>query len=255
MYLDSEIKLEKKLVELKKNFGLSAIKAEFEAEGSSIDDISRLRNITNRNKIKLFVKIGGAEALNDIYTCVELGIDGIIAPMIETSFALIKFKESIINLKLKRLPYLSINIETKSAIKNIDQILKISHNFLNNITIGRSDLVKSYFDKNINQNSDMITNEILYLIKKIKKEKLKITVGGGIDNETIKKFNKIKKISLIDNLETRKVILPSKIMLNKRGALNNALLFEEQYILYKKEIKELRLSKSLNRIENLRSRK
>lgn len=255
MYLNSEIKLEKKLVELKKNFGLSAIKAEFEAEGSSIDDISRLRNITSRNKIKLFVKIGGAEALSDIYTCIELGVDGIIAPMIETSFALIKFKESIINLKLKKLPYLSINIETKSAIKNINQILKSSHNFLNNITIGRSDLAKSYFDKNINQNSNMITNEILYLIKKIKKEKLKITVGGGIDNETIKKFNKIKKISLIDKLETRKVILPSKIMLNKRDALNNALLFEEQYILYKKEIKDLRLSKSLNRIENLRSRK
>ena len=255
MYHHSEIELEKVLVNLKKNFNLIAIKSEFEAEGSSVDDISRLRNITSRNNIQLFVKIGGAEAVNDIFTCIELGVDGIIAPMIESRFALTKFKESIINLKLKKLPYLSINIETENAIKNINEILKSSENFLDNITIGRSDLAKSYYDKSVKQNSSLITNKILYLIKKIKKINLSITVGGGIDQETINKFRKIKKINLIDKLETRKIILPTDIMLKNKKALGNSLLFEEKYILYKKGINDFRLNKDIIRIQNLKTRK
>lgn len=255
MYHHSEIELEKVLVNLKKNFNLKAIKSEFEAEGSSVDDISRLRNITSRNNIQLFVKIGGPEAVNDIYTCIELGVDGIIAPMIESRFALTKFKESIINLKLKKLPYLSINIETENAVKNINEILKSSENFLDNITIGRSDLAQSYFDKSVKQNSSVITNKILYLIKKIKKINLSITVGGGIDQETINKFRKIKKINLIDKLETRKIILPTDIMLKNKKALGNSLLFEEKYILYKKGINDFRLNKDIIRIQNLKTRK
>ena len=100
-YLKSDLELEKKLHILKRRFKLIGLKAEFEAEGSTVSDIHFLRRLTKNCNTKLFVKIGGVEAINDIYNCIEIGVDGIIAPMVETKFALYKFKESIMKLDIK----------------------------------------------------------------------------------------------------------------------------------------------------------
>ena len=64
MYLYSFKSLEKNINILKKRFSLVGIKAEFEAEGSDVFDIARLRIITKSNNTKLHVKIGGVEAKN-----------------------------------------------------------------------------------------------------------------------------------------------------------------------------------------------
>ena len=88
MSLYSNFKLYKSLKLLKQNYRLAGIKAEFEAEGSSVNDIARLKILTNKIGTKLKVKIGGVEAVNDIYNCISLNVDGIIAPMVETEFGL-----------------------------------------------------------------------------------------------------------------------------------------------------------------------
>ena len=105
MYLKSEKLLVNQLEYLKKKFKLQGIKAEFEAEGSSVDDLSRLRRITNSIDTKLFIKIGGVEAVNDLYSCIELGVNGIIAPMVETKFGVKKFIDIFKKLKLKKNPH------------------------------------------------------------------------------------------------------------------------------------------------------
>ena len=56
------------------------LKAEFETEVSSFEDVWFLRAITHKTKTKLFVKIGGVEILSDIYKCIEICVDGIMAP-------------------------------------------------------------------------------------------------------------------------------------------------------------------------------
>ena len=69
-------KLEQKLVDqlklLKEEFSLQAVKAEFEAEGSSLRDVARLRHVTDKINIPLYLKIGGVEALRDIKDSLEL---------------------------------------------------------------------------------------------------------------------------------------------------------------------------------------
>jgi len=254
MRLHSEKILEESLKILKKANNLVGIKSEFEAEGSSIEDIARLKILASKINSRLFVKIGGVEARNDIYQCVALGVDGIIAPMVETKFALFKFLESIDKLKLKKNPELTINIETKSGYQNINDIIKSSLGKISNITIGRSDLSSSYFNEKINQNSLFITKIILDISKKIKKYPLKLTVGGGINQKTIKEYQKFKISNYVDKLETRKVILPSKNML-KKDALERCINFETNYILNKKEINDLKLKSEMERISNLKTRK
>jgi hypothetical protein len=65
---DLEQKLSDQLVLLKKEFSLCAVKAEFEAEGSSFRDLLRLRRLTAQQNIPLYLKIGGVEALRDLKT-------------------------------------------------------------------------------------------------------------------------------------------------------------------------------------------
>ena len=192
MHLNTFKSLEKNIKILKNSFKLLGIKAEFEAEGSSVMDIARLKILTESVNTKLHVKIGGVEAKNDIYECISLGVDGIIAPMVETEFGLIKFLQTIKELKLKKKPVLSINIETKTGYQNIDNIINLAKSEIDNITIGRSDFSKSYLSPNINQNSSIINNAIIQISKKIKKTKLKLTVGGGLDQKSIENFKKLK---------------------------------------------------------------
>ena len=54
-----EQKLFDQLIRLKEEYDLQGIKAEFEAEGSSFRDVVRLRRITDKLNISLFLKIGG----------------------------------------------------------------------------------------------------------------------------------------------------------------------------------------------------
>lgn len=256
MILKFEQKLINQLLLLKKNYNLVGIKSETEAEGSSYCDIARLRSITNKLGIKLFIKIGGVEALNDIYNCIELSVDGIIAPMVETNFGAKKFVDIFEKLKLKRNPHLSINIETKNGINNLEEILKTVSKKINNITIGRTDLSSSYFSEKIFPNSDFILKKVKHASKLASKYKITTTVGGSVNAETIRLYSKKKNLEkYLNKIETRKVMLPTKYFLKKKLALKNALKFEEIYILQKKELYDLKLSSEIFRLSKLSIRK
>jgi hypothetical protein len=110
--------LSDKISFLKKNCGLKGIKAEFEAEGSSKSDVQRLKKICMINNVGLYVKIGGVEAIGDIHNCIEIGVNGIIAPMVETNFAAKKFLDCIEKFHLDKIFHLSINIESRTGFNN-----------------------------------------------------------------------------------------------------------------------------------------
>ena len=82
-----EEQLEASLKKLKQKYDLCAVKAEFEAEGASFRDLVRLRRLTAHQDIALHLKIGGVEAIRDIKDAIDLGVDGLIAPMVESAFA------------------------------------------------------------------------------------------------------------------------------------------------------------------------
>ena len=75
-----EKKLAGQLVKLKEEFGLCAVKAEFEAEGASFRDLIKLRRLTAQQNVPLYLKIGGVEALRDIKDALDIDVDGLILP-------------------------------------------------------------------------------------------------------------------------------------------------------------------------------
>ncbi len=252
--------LEKKLIEhinyLKKKYSLVGIKAEFEAEGSSHNDIFLLRSITNKTKTKLYVKIGGVEAINDIKFLLGINVDGIIAPMVESKFAAFKFLNFFKNVEINKKPNLTINIESKNAFENIYEIFSVVKNEINDVTIGRTDFAGSYFNNNVFPNSSFVTKKIIEISKIFKKAKIRVAVGGSIDKTTIKNYSQntlIKKN--INKIETRKIILPTTKFLGIKKALDDALKFEELYILMKNEINDFKIKSDLSRLSVLRTRK
>ena len=77
-----------------------------------------------------------------------------------------------------------------------------------------------------------------------------------LPEDTIKiinlKFPSLKEF--IYKLETRKVILPTSVFFNKKDALKEALIFEELYILSKKEFIDIQISSEISRLTELKRR-
>ena len=216
----------------------------------------RLRRLTSKANVKLYLKIGGVEAIRDIRDALEIGVDGLIAPMVESKFGAKKFHDSLLRVYGTHDINTTLNIETKGAIDQLDDILKFACGKFDNITIGRSDLTSSYFDQEISPDSDFTFNLLKGIAPKIIKKDLTFTVGGSISSDTIKiinsKFSSLKE--LIYKLETRKVILPTYIFFNKKNALKEALIFEELYILSKKEFIDIQISGEISRLTELNRR-
>ena len=62
--------LEKRMVEalkdLKENHHVTGVKAEFEAEGTRMEEALRLKDVVSKAGLDLTVKVGGCEALLDM---------------------------------------------------------------------------------------------------------------------------------------------------------------------------------------------
>jgi 4-hydroxy-2-oxoheptanedioate aldolase len=197
-----------KLYEKLKNFtidGLVGIKQSFEDEGALLEDIKTIRKLTKLNNLKLSVKIGGCEAKSDIHECRYMEVDGIVAPMVETEFALQKFIESVSHISGIKF---YVNIESKTAYENIDKILDSpSAKMLSGIVVGRSDFVKSYGHDKSFVNSDFIFEKTYEIMKKAKSYGLETLMGGNLSPKSVEFISKLKSENLIDYVETRNVII------------------------------------------------
>ena len=158
-----------KILSQLKLMGVSAVKQSTEDEGSSFNDILLMRKITKKNKIKLNIKIGGCEAKNDIFFCKRAKVDSIVAPMVETEYALRKFIDSA---NKQKSSLLFFNIETITAVKNLSKILKSkSFKFIDGVVLGRSDLTGSLNKSKQYVNSKEIFKIVESSFKLIKKKK------------------------------------------------------------------------------------
>ncbi len=251
-----EKKIHAQLSLLKDKFDLQGIKAEFEAEGASFRDLVRLRRLADKLDLKLFLKIGGVEAVRDVKDSLELGVDGLIAPMVESEFGLKKFLDAYHSIYKDRHIHKSINIETRTGVENLDAILSLAKGEIDNITVGRTDLSASYFDEEIHPDSEFIFKLIADLGEKINTAGVAMTVGGTLSSRSLTYMNshKCEWINNIHWLETRKTIFPTRIMLDNKDCLLAALRFEELYILSKKEISDLFLESETARLARLRAR-
>lgn len=235
--------LEKKILsileDLKENHQVSSIKAEFGAEGTRLEEALRLKDFCAASGLNLTLKVGGCEAVRDMYDARDLGINSLVTPMIETSYALKKFINSVktvFSAKEQADITFYINIETYTGYINLKSITETEEfNFLKGIVLGRSDMAASMDIPRDELDSDKMLNiaeEMSYKMKNLNKDMI---VGGRIQPESAE-F--LKKLPYLTHFETRKIIFDnqnlSDIISTKNGILK-AIDFERLWIINRRE--------------------
>lgn len=243
------------LRELKNEHNVLAIKAEFEAEGSRTDELVKLNEIVFRADMDLFIKIGGCEAVRDLDQCRLLGAAGIMAPMIETPFAMKKFvgaAKKVYGDEIKDIEWI-INAETKTCKENFDEILTEGKGFLNTIAIGRVDLSASMGLTRDSINGEEVYDASTYFAKKAKQYGIIVGFGGGISFESIPFIQKMK--GLTDKFETRKVVFKYDDNEKRlKSGILKAMEFETLYLQNKCDFYDRMANEDRQRMEMLKKR-
>jgi hypothetical protein len=217
---------------LRDKYGILAVKAEFEAEGSRTDELISLNEVVFRANMKMFIKIGGCEAVRDMDQCRLLGAAGIMAPMVETPFAMRKFVDASNKVFTKEeqqdIEFI-INAETGAAYQNFDEILAAGKPLLNTIAIGRVDLSASVGLSRTEINSERIYEMTKVFAEKAVQNGIKAGFGGGIAFDAIPFIERMDGI--VSRFETRKIVFDYE---NCKGKLYKAILcamnFEYLYL-------------------------
>lgn len=224
-----------KLSYLHTTHGVAGIKQSFEDEGVSIDDVVTMRRITELCGLPLFVKIGGCEAKTDINQCIRLGVDALIAPMVETPFALSKYVNSVSpdeNIKLLFV------CESKTAYQNLKDILSTEEaKRLSGVVVGRSDFCKSNSLSKSKVDCASVCKEVEEILTLAKSHDLVTTMGGNISTKSVKFIKSMYEAGYLDKIETRNVIIeltPDNIT-KLDTVIQDVLSFEISWLKYKSQ--------------------
>lgn len=203
---------------LKTHFGVVAVKAEFEAEGSRLYELMRLKDVSAAAGLEIVLKIGGPEAITDMSYAKQIGVNVLVAPMIESVYALKKFLGAIEKYFYedeRRSMLFCAMIETYQAYNCIDQLLdkKVNH-IVNMITVGRVDLSGSLGLPRSDINCNKILKITTDVFNKAKKNGFGTTMGGGIAKEATPFIRELIAKKLLDRYETRKIVFDTSKVAN-----------------------------------------
>ncbi|MBI3395554.1 MAG: aldolase, partial [Spirochaetia bacterium] len=163
-----------------------------------------------RDIVPIYVKIGGPEARNDIRELGAIQVDGIIAPMIESAYALRNFISTLRDLlgptTYERVEK-GINLETITAFQNMNSILGAPEaKELVQVTAARSDLSGSM---DLSPDDERVLEICSVIIARCREYDLRTSVGGGIHPGITMRI--IDEISP-DTINTRHMVMRSSVL-------------------------------------------
>jgi len=257
-------KIEKQMYELvsdlRDNFGAVGLKAEFEAEGTRVEELLRLLEIGHRGNMKMALKIGGCEAVRDLIESKQFGVNYIIAPMVETGYALSKYieaKNKIFNPDEQEDVDFLFNLETNTGFQNLQDLVEKASvtSGCSGVVFGRVDFVGSKGMSRDRVDDDVVTRDIVKAASTAKEAGLDLVVGGGISNNALVALKKIRSVHL-SRFETRKIVFDAgalDISGFERGLLK-AVHFELLWLLNKRDFYRIITDEDNKRIDMLEAR-
>jgi hypothetical protein len=209
------------LKDLRENYNVFGVKAEFEGEGSRLDELMRLQELVVRAGIGITLKIGGAEAIHDMRQGREVGVAEIVAPMIESPFALTKYLKAAHNVytddELEDVT-LAINVETVTGYGQFAAMLEVpGFSEIGGLSIGRMDLTLSHDLPREEVNSDKIFEvcKDMFGMIKAKNPHVHTVLGGVMGADSVAILDRFAP-GLADGYEMRKVMFKTGLPKEKR---------------------------------------
>ncbi|MEB3243202.1 MAG: aldolase/citrate lyase family protein [Cyanobacteriota bacterium] len=235
---------EKKLCELVSRIQsrghLVSIKAEFEAEGTRNDELLRLLDIIHFHRVPLTLKIGGCEAVKDLFEARQFGARFIVAPMIESPYALQKFAETILKVypedEREEVRFL-FNVETIQAYSLFDSLLAaaLTKASIAGVVFGRTDFSGSLGIKSDVQHPQ-VTSAGVDMARKLASTDLDFVVGGAVSIASLPELKQFAAEKL-SRFETRKVVFHSSSLADETlsDSLLDAVHFEILWLINKSQ--------------------
>lgn len=254
---------EKRLCELVKRIKsrghLVSIKAEFEAEGTRNDELLRLLDIIHTHNVPLTLKIGGCEAVKDLYEARQFGARYIVAPMIESPYALEKFADTIDKVypeEEREETRFLFNVETIQAYTLFDSLLNtaLAKPTIAGVVFGRTDFSGSLGIKSDVKNPQ-VTAAGVSMAGKLAQTCLDFVVGGAVSIASLSELNQFAQ-SKLTRFETRKVVFAGSSLGDSALAdsLLDAVHFEILWLVNKSQYYGALHREDQARIDQLESR-
>lgn len=181
---------------------IKSLKGEFEAEGLSRDALAAEAALAARHDLPYLVKIGGCEAKSDMHFMMLQGIRDIVAPMIESPFAMAKYQEMLPEGAFDKV---GVTIETIDAVRRIDEILDAGSK-LTEVTVGRTDLTASFNGSSVESEETISMTKTV--VRAARKRGIGTTMGGSVSVRTLELLRRDGELrELLDCVETRKCIM------------------------------------------------
>lgn len=199
---------------------VARLKGEFEAEGLTRDTLASEVAFAARHGVGYLVKIGGCEAKSDIRFLQQIGVRDVVAPMIESGFAMSKYMGM---LPEGAFDHVGVTVETRHAVERIEELLDAGTK-LSEVTIGRTDLTASFGGSGVESAETM--GMVKTVARAAAKRGLPTTMGGSVSAATRAMLREDGELrELITAVETRKCVMKVEHFLDDE-ALADAFAIE-----------------------------